>query len=323
MSGTDGTMIDRVEAYVQWKQDLGYSFHGTANELRRFARFADQDGHHGPITASLILRWAQSAEGCSRLYRSRRVETARSFARFEATFEPRTQVPPRRVLGPAHRRIRPYIYTQQEITDLMRAASGLSPAGGLRPLTYRTLIGLLASTGLRVCEALRLGRTDLDPDKQLLVIRQTKFCKSRIVPLDPSVTRSLVEYALFRDEYHRTPSTDRFLVSEQGRALLPSVVHYTFQKLRAQVRLDYERSERSPRLYDLRHTFACTVMQEWYTQGADVNQRLPYLSTYLGHVRPTDTYWYLSAVPELMALADKRFSAAMSHGIREVGHDDL
>ena len=303
----NSSMEKRVEEYIELKRNLGYSLKTTAGQLLCFARFADENKHRGPLTTSLILRWAQSSKNSSQLYRARRVEIARIFARFEAAFDPRTQIPPRRILGPAHRRIQPYIYSQKEITDLMTMAEKLTPLNGLRPRTYSTLIGLLASTGLRTSEALHLKRAEFEPEKGRMIIRETKFHKSRIVPINSSVSISLNEYLHFRDSYHKSITSNCFLLSEQGRELLPSVVHYTFQKLRRQVGFDEKSSERAPRLYDLRHTFACRVLQRWYTEDVDVNQRLPYLSTYLGHVKPSDTYWYLSAVPELMKIVQSKF----------------
>lgn len=317
MSIKKPTMTERVETYVKWKQGAGYSLKGTAGELRRFARFADSIEHQGPITISLILHWAESANRSTRLYRARRVEMAGTFARFEATFEPDTQIPPRGLLGPAHRRVNPHIYAEKEITALMDAAAELAPQEGLRPRTYRTLLGLIASTGLRVCEALHLRAAEFDRTAGQLRIEQTKFRKSRLVLLHPTVVRALSEYAEFRDAYHRSVTTDRFLVSEQGRALLPSVVSYTFRKLRDELSLDTGHDGRAPRLYDLRHTFACRVVERWYAEGVDVNQRLPYLSTYLGHVKPTDTYWYLSGVPELMRLANIRFDDGFIEGVSQ------
>lgn len=311
---TSLTMVRRASEYVTFKRNLGYAMKGTARELMRFAEYADRISHQGPITTALILGWAQMASGSSRLYRARRVEVARTFAKYEAAFEPMTEIPARGILGPAHHRVQPYIYTQQEIIALIDAAQSLSPAGGLRPITYAALIGLLASTGLRVCEALRLEKTDFDRSENILVVRETKFHKSRIVPLDNTAVTALCKYARFRDRYHPAPISNGFLLSEQGRALQPSIVHYTFQKLRDMVGLKAGPSRRRPRLYDLRHTFACRVLLRWYQEGADVNQRVPWLSTYLGHVKPTDTYWYLSSIPELMNIAGRRFENACSQG---------
>jgi integrase len=313
MNGINGTMVERVTRYVQWKRDLGFSLHGTAQELLRFARFADDVGHQGPLTTAIMLRWAQTAVNASWLYRARRLETVRTLARFEASFEPLTEIPQRNTLGHAHCRVQPFIFSEAEIEYLIEAAGRLTPLGGLRPRTYQTMIGLMASTGLRLCEALKLQREDFDPGARRLIIRETKFNKSRIVPLDDSVTNALANYADFRDTYAVRARTDRFLVSEQGREMKSSVVHYTFQKIRDCVALHGSSNSRKPRLYDLRHTFACRVIERWYKEGADVNQHLPFLSTYLGHVKPNDTYWYLSGIPELMEMAVIRFSDSPLH----------
>jgi integrase len=174
----------------------------------------------------------------------------------------------------------------------------LAPTDGLRPKTYRTLLGLLASTGLRVCEALKLERDDVEMTHHLLSIRQTKFHKSRVVPLHESVTRALGAYAQARDVYYPRPPSTRFLLSQRGMALLPSIVHYTFQKLRRNVNWGGHNGN-PPRLYDLRHTFACYRLLGWYREGIDVNYAIVHLSAYLGHVKPSDTYWYLRNCHEI------------------------
>lgn len=222
------TMSEKVDEYVAYRRRMGYSLNVTDRELQRFARHADSTGHQGPLTTELALNWARLAANRTPLYQARRVEMVRSFARYLAAFEPGTQIPPRGLLGPAHRRIQPYLYSEQEIAQLMDAAQSLAPADGLRPKTYRTLLGLLASAGLRVCEALKLERDDVDMTHHLLAVRQTKFHKSRIVPLHESVTAALGTYAEARDTYHPRAASTRFFLSQRGTALLPSVVHYTF-----------------------------------------------------------------------------------------------
>ena len=300
------TMSGKVDEYVAYRRSMGYALSVTARELQRFAQHADSTGHHGPLTTELALSWARLAANRTPLYQARRVEMVRSFARYLAAFEPGTQIPPRGLLGPAHRRIQPYLYSEEEIAQLMDAAQSLPPNNGLRPKTYRTLLGLLASTGLRVCEALKLQRDDVDTTRDLLTVRQTKFHKSRIVPLHESVTAALDAYGEARDTYHPRAASTQFLLSERGTALLPSVVHYTFQKLRGNLNWG-DHNGRPPRLYDLRHTFACRRLLEWYRQGIDVNHAIVYLSAYLGHVKPSDTYWYLSGTPDLLAIAAERF----------------
>ena len=227
-----GTMLNRVKLYVAVRQSLGYQIRVQRTELLRFARFADQCGHRGPLTTELALRWARTAQGSTRMYQARRVEDVRCLARFLAAREPGTEIPPRGILGPSHRRTQPHIYARQEIAALMESARTLAPQDGLRPRSYAALIGLLASTGLRVCEALNLERADVNTDARLITVRQTKFRKSRVVPLHPSASRMLLRYAVFRDRYLKGIRCSRFLVSEKGSPLKPSVVNWTFSTLR-------------------------------------------------------------------------------------------
>jgi len=302
-------MTTKVATYIRERRAMGWQLNVEARELARFAAYADHSGHHGPLTIDLALRWAREAKSQSRLYQARRLETVRTFARFLAIREPGTEIPPRGLLGPAHQRVRPYIYTENEIIKLMDEASRLPSSNGFRALTYRTLIGLLASTGLRICEALSLDRRDFDKELGILTIRDTKFHKSRLVPLHESVTSSLVHYESERDNIIRHPECTRFFISMRRRPVLPSVVYYTFSKLRNKV--VFEGSGRlPPRLYDLRHTFATRRLLAWYSEKIDVHTKIAQLSVYLGHVKPSDTYWYLTGIPELLSVAANRFEAS-------------
>ena len=300
-------MTERVKQYVKYRRNLGWKMSVESGELLRFARFADNIDHRGPLTTELALRWARSAVGCSRLYQSRRIEMVRCLGKYLQAFDPGTEIPPRGILGPAHRRVQPHIYTPEEITALLKAAASLHPLEGIRPRTYGTLVGLMASTGLRTCEALNLERDDVDFSTGILTVRHTKFRKSRLLPLHHSVSEQLESYATFRDRYHSNAPCSRFLLSQRGGPLLPSVVHWTFSKLRQQTGLESSEKHRAPRLYDLRHTFACRRLLEWYREGRDVNHVIAWLSTYLGHVKVTDTYWYLTGIPELLNIAAQRF----------------
>ena len=303
--GAPMTMAAKVEDYVQYRRGLGYQLKTAGTELKRFARYADSIGHQGALTVELALRWARAATNSTSLYQARRLEMVRGLARYLKALQPATQIPPRGLLGRAHRRVQPYIYTEEQIANLIQAARELNPSASLRPHTYATLLGLLAATGLRVGEALQLGREDLDHDGHLLIVRQGKFHKSRVVPLHPSTTDALVKYCALRDGHAAHLTTSRLLVSAQGRALLPSVVHYTFRTLRD--RLVWDKGRRPPRLYDLRHTFVCRRILAWYRSGVDVNHAISHLSTYVGHVKVSDTYWYLSGIPELLRVVGDRF----------------
>lgn len=301
------TMRERVEWYIATRRDRGCQMSVPSWGLRRFAQFADELGHRGPLTTELALRWARSGTQHSRLYQATKLEWVRGLARFLAPVEAGTEVPPTRFLGPAHRRTQPHIYTPQEIAGLLVAAATLPPRGGLRPRTYSTLIGLLACTGLRPGEAMRLDRDDLDTPAGLLKIRETKFGKSRLVPIHPSASRMLVGYAAFRDRQLAAVRCRRFFVTDRGMPLHPRVVCSTFRDLRQAAGLHDVGGPRAPRLYDFRHTFACRRLTTWYRQGRNVEQLIGHLATYLGHAQVTDTYWYLTGIPELLRIAACRF----------------
>ena len=300
-------LIDRIREYLAHRRKLGYALKVEGRELLRFARYADQIGHEGPVTTELTLRWAREARDSSMLYQARRVEVVRGLAKYLVAFEPGTEIPPRRLLGPAHRRVEPYIYSRQEISRLLLAASRLASKDGLRSKTCLTVLGLLACSGLRVGEALRLERADVDTEEGILTVRQTKFDKSRIVPLHRSACGPMRRYAAFRDRCVPLPSCSRFFLSSRGGPLRYTTLCYNFQKVRECAGLAEVPGRRAPRMYDLRHTFACRRLLRWYQKGRDVNHLLGRLSTFLGHVKISDTYWYLTATPELMAAATRRF----------------
>ena len=268
--------------------------------LENFARFADRSGQSGPLTKRLAIRWASSTKGASRPYRARRLDLIRSFAQYQVIFEPKTQIPPRHVFGPARRRVTPYIYRPDEIQELMRRAAQLS--GPLRGHTYCTLIGLLACTGLRVSEALRLTPKDIDLQEGVITVRESKHFKTRLVPLHASAIAPLRRYQ--RQRQRLFPLATAFFVSKSGAPLVLSTVDLTFSKLRHRIGDD----QRRPRLYDLRHAFACRVLLRWQGSSRGAVGRVPLLSRYLGHTWVTDTYWYLSGVPELLAQAARSFS---------------
>jgi integrase len=236
----------------------------------------------------------------------------RGFAAWLSAFDPRTEVPPKRLLHARHRRNRPYIFTDQEIERLMTETARLPSSTGLRALTHTTLIALLAATGLRPGEALALDLADVDLVNGVLSIRQTKFGKSRFVPIKSSTCVALAEYAERRNELCPRRPTERFLVSERGTQLHDSAVRRTFAKVSCAIGLRAatggRRTGRGPRLQDLRHTFATRKLIEWYRAGLDVERELPKLTTYLGHVDVGHTYWYIEAVPELLELATEYMS---------------
>jgi integrase len=299
-------MQERVNAYLTTRRRLGYALHIEGQQLQRFAQFADARGHAGAITTDLALAWACASARSGPIGRARRLDVVRPLAKFCAPFEAETQIPPTGALGPAHRRLTPHIYTDAEVDQLLAAAGELIPTRGLRPASMQCLLGLLAATGLRVSEALHLQRDDVDLERGVLCVRQTKLRKSRYVPLHPSAGAALSEYAALRDRHLPLCRETAFFLLDDGRPLRYGHALHAFQRIRGQLGCGRQPGRR-PRLYDLRHTFACRRLLAWYQDGVDVTWAVPLLSTYLGHVKVTDTYWYLTGIPALMAVAGERF----------------
>jgi integrase len=236
----------------------------------------------------------------------------RQFAAWLSAFDPRTEVPPKRLLNARHRRNKPYIYTEQEIACLMAEAALLPSPIGLRASTYVTLIGLLAVTGIRPGEAVALNLSDVDLQSGILSIRQTKFGKSRFVPIDDSTSFALADYANRRNKLFTRLQSNSFFVSEHGARLQLGSARRTFAKVSRAIGLrtakEGRRIGRGPRLQDFRHTFATRRIIEWYRAGSNVDRELPKLTSYLGHSSVSHTYWYIEAVPELLQLATEHMS---------------
>jgi integrase len=281
---------------------LGYQLYREGRQLHNFARYADRTGHRGPLTATLALRWATLPGEADPAYRARRLDIVRVFARHQSVLEPATQIPPRHVLGPAFRRKVPHLFSARQLRLLLQRARRLS--GQLRPLTYRTLLGLLACTGLRISEALALAVEDVDLAHGVLTVRLSKFLHTRQVPLHPSALAPLRRYARHR---HRVlPQAQSFFVSDQGQALRYGAVNAVFTGLcRGFVPIN---GRRRVRLHELRHTFACQVLLRWQRSRQGVAGRVTILARYLGHIEVRDTYWYLTAVPQLLKQAAAQFN---------------
>jgi integrase len=301
------TFSETAGDYLEYRRSLGVALCTEGEELRRFARYADQVGHKGPITTELALQWAKLPEKCYCKYWASRLDIVRRFARYMKLLVPDTEIPPGGLLGPSYRRPTPHIYSEEEITAIMEAAGNLRPRNGLRPHTYVTLFGLLASTGMRISEAIHMSRDDLDIDPGVITVEESKYSKSRIVPLHPTALEALKSYISKRDKRHPFPKTKAFFVSERGTFLRYKVVSKAFREIVFRLGWCKGKGERGPTIHDLRHTFASRRLLEWYRNGDDVHQKVPELSTYLGHAQVGDTYWYLTAVPELMAIAASRF----------------
>lgn len=304
---TRRSMTKLVEEYLELRRALGVQLRIEGGQLLAFARFADDSKHLGPITLDLVVGWARSSPKATRAGWARRVDTVRPFARYRSSFDTDTEIPPSHLLGPARTRRPPHVYSTTETRDMLTEAGRLVPVGGLRPTTVRTVLGLLACTGMRPSEAVRLAESDVDLDAGVLTIRETKFCKSRLVPLHPTATWALRRYKAFRDRAVPVAIAPTFFVVDGGMPFSKSKLRTAFLRIRRELSWTARDVERKPRLYDLRHAFATRRLLRWYADGIDVHLALPSLSTYLGHVKVSDTYWYLSAIPELMAITAGRF----------------
>ena len=321
----DTTLQALVEHYLDERHRLGFSARTEAYALRSFARHVHAVGHAGPITIEVMADWARSDSHASSDPRTwaRRLKLLRSFMRWLLQFEPGCEVPDDAIFGRLPERLAPHIYSEQEIIDLLAAARQLGPAPGLRGIVYETLFGLLASTGMRISEALALTNADVDLKQGMLTIHLAKFGKSRQVPLHLSTVEALRLYRERRDLAGISAQDEApFFVGTRGRRrgtpLGDRQVHRVFIELRERLGWRNRGAHHAPRIHDLRHTFVVRRIVLWQAQGVDVDQAMLSLSTYVGHAMVTNTYWYLSAVPELMALAAGRFETFMS--LWEVRH---
>lgn len=306
MSALEQSLVD----YLALRRSLGHELAEAAWLLPGFVAYLDARGT-GTVTIEAALAWAQhSATGRATTVGPRRMTAARGFARYLSGIDPATEVPPLGLMPYRQRWRQPFIYSPAEIDALMRQArcSIVSP---LRAATYDTLIGLLAATGLRIGEAIKLDRSDVDWAEGVLLIRESKFGKSRLVPLQTTSTQALADYDRLRDEREPQPKEPSLFVSLTGRRLCYAAVGQTFRQLINTAGIGTP-GPCAPRLHDLRHTFAVRTLLGWYRNGEDVLARMPSLSTYLGHREPASTYWYLSAAPELLALAAARQDTAWS-----------
>jgi integrase/recombinase XerD len=295
------SFVQHVEDYLRLRRSLGYKLQDHARLLRRFATHLDAIGAEC-VTVELALSWALEPKvPPGSVVPWMRLLVVRGFARYMAGIDPQTEIPPTGLIRFQQQRRPPFIYSDAEILALMaHARKGIRQA--LCAETYETLIGLLAATGMRISEAIKLDRTDIDWDEGVLLVRDSKFNKSRYVPLHPTALDALERYACRRDELCPHPHDASFFVSLRRKRLDACAAQATFRRLCRNARVGAD-APFPPRLHDLRHTKAVRTLVSWYRDGVDVQSRLPALATYLGHRDPSYTYYYLSAAPELLACA--------------------
>ncbi len=304
----------RVNEYLAERRRLGFELDRMGGALASFARFVADAHHSGPLSIEVMVEWVRQDKAQHRTQATwaRRLELLRPFARWMRQFDPNTEVPDESIFGPPPGRVTPHIYSEHETIELLVAARGLGPQGSLRPVVFETLFGLIASTGLRVSEALSLVNADVDLVAGTLTVRKTKFTKSRMLPLHPSTVQALLAYRRLRSKAGYCSVDAPFFIGTRGQRhgqpLSDRQVHRVFVDLRSQMGWVDRGCHGGPRIHDLRHSFAVRRVILWHQQGIDVDQAMLSLSTYLGHAKISNTYWYLTGVPELMALAGSKFA---------------
>ncbi len=270
----------RIDDYLAERRRLGFALHSRDTLLAGFARYVVNRHHRGPLTAELMVDWARQDKwhrGTPETW-AVRLARLRHFARYLKQFEPNTEVPEEMVFGPEPGRVTPHIFHEDEIVELLAAARRCGPQGSLRPVTYETLFGLMVSTGLRVSEAIHLCDADVDLKHGMLTIRQTKFAKSRQLPIHSSTAAALARYRRQRAQHVATTAAMPFLIGSRGRRLgLPlgeRQAHRVFNTLRDSLGWVNRGAHAAPRLHDLRHTFAVRRMMRWHTDGTDIDQMM-------------------------------------------------
>jgi integrase len=301
------TDFDRaVTDYLAVRRALGYKLEENAKQLRSFVAYL-HTVEAGVVTTELAIAWATQPRTSTPVWWARRLAMVRGFARHLKAIDPHTEIPPRGVLPYRCRRTDPYRYSDTDVDGLMSAARSLrSPQ---RAATYQTLIGLLAVTGMRCGEAVRLDRDHIDWDDGVITVWNSKFQKSRAIPIHPTSVQALKQYAQIRDRFCPHPKSPAFFLTTTGTRLDHDTLNHVFRDLIHQIGLDRP-GQRRPRPHDLRHRFAVNTLIGWYRSGVDVPAHMPLLSTYLGHSNPEHTFWYISAVPELLLLASQRLKGA-------------
>ena len=293
-----------VRDYLRMRRALGFKLKRDGEVLVQLVAYLEEAGAQ-TLTAELAISWARLPRNVAPINWAHRLGAARGFATYLKTIDPATEIPARGVFPASAPRPAPYLWSQTEVGGLLQAAQQLRPR--LRAVTHEALFGLIAASGIRLGEALRLSRDAVDLTDGVLTIRDAKFGHSRLVPLHPTVTDALGRYANCRDRLCRAPRSNTFFVSSIGTALLDRTVHDTFNQLTTAIGL--RTATTRPRIHDLRHSFAVRTLVDWHRDGIDIEAGMSVLSTYLGHVNPAGTYWYLSTSPELMALAAARLAS--------------
>jgi integrase len=304
----------RLEHYLAIRRSLGYNLSFTERVLRRFTAFGDREGADH-ITVDLFLRWKKHYGSANNNTWATRLSMVRVFANWLQGFDLRTEIPPPGLISGKPRRTRPFIYTDDQIAEIVTEAARLPSSYGLRGWTCSTLFGLIAVTGLRVSEALGLNDEDVDLDQAALAVKHGKNGKSRTIPISECAAERLRAYRAERNRILGASPAAFFLLEGSERPT-DCAARYNFalvcQRIGLRERQAFNKHGRGPRIHDLRHTFAVRTIMDWYRRGRDPDREMLKLSTYLGHSKPELTYWYIEAIPELLQLACERVERSLS-----------
>jgi integrase/recombinase XerD len=307
-------LSQELDRYLAVRRGLGFELRTDERILRRFIEHAEKVGAEY-VSAKVFIGWRESFGDASQHTWSRRLGIVRVFAQWLHGIDPRRQVPSNDLIPSRQRRNKPYIYTPEEIRAIVEAAAALPSANGIRSLTYPVLFGLIAVTGLRISEAISLDSSDVDLENDVLTLRKGKLGKARLIPVSRCTALKLAAYAKERDRLLERRSRS-FFVADHGERVGDCGARYNFatvcQTLGLRERQRFHKHGRGPRIHDLRHTFAVRTMLNWYRSGIDPTREMIKLTTYLGHASPEHTYWYIEAVPELLALASARAERSLA-----------
>ena len=297
------SLTTSLHEYIMVRRSLGYQLNTTERNLKKFITYLKKKDCQY-ITVALALEWATLPKNVKRSTWSQRLSIIRLFAQYRIAEDPRTEVPSPYLLSERTNRSRPYIYSEKEIRQLLKACQSLS-SQGLRHHTYYTFFGLIAVTGCRINELISLNRDDLDTKNNWIIIRNSKCNKSRLLPLHPTTMRELKKYSKIRDQFP-VHDINAFFLSDRGTRITEWSARFAFIQISKQIGLRAPFDSNGPRIHDIRHRFAVNTLLNWYRKGINVNQKIMLLSSYLGHKKPTDTYWYLTGTAELLAQATTR-----------------
>lgn len=296
----------QLEEYLEYKHSLGYRLTHEEYVLRSFVKYTLEIGHTGSLNSDIVLDWISSGSDNDKTM-GRKLEVIRPFSKYISTFDSEVKNIPGKIFRNVHDRPEPYIYTETEVITLMNACDNLFSPDGIRSRSVKCIIGLLWATGMRPSEPIHLSVGDVDFSKQCIVIRETKYAKTRIIPVTASVMQEISDYTKWLTSIIGSIRDDEPLFrTTGGKALSRSALAYAFQLIRASIQAA-PKGYPNVRLYDFRHTFACNTILNWLKNRQDVTALLYTLSTFLGHAKIEDTYWYLSATPELMNLSCSRY----------------